>query len=51
MFKFAIRDFIKNINFAINIIKIVKINFNKLFIFIIIKSEHNNIILKIIHYL
>ena len=44
MFEFAINDFIKNINFAINEIKIVEIVFNKLFIFIITMSEHNNII-------
>ena len=44
MFKFAINDFIKNINFAINEIKNVEIVFNKLFIFIIAMSEHNNII-------
>ena len=40
IFKFIINDFIKNTNFAIN-----KIVFNKLFIFIIIMSEHNNITL------
>ena len=47
MFKFTINDFIKNINFAIDKIKIVKIVFDELFIFIIIiaMSEHNNIIL------
>ena len=44
MFKFAINDFIKKISFAINKIKIVEIIFNKLFIFIITMSEHNNII-------
>ena len=46
MFKFAINDLIKNINFAINEIKIVEIVFNELFIFviIIIMSEHNDII-------
>ena len=43
MFKFAINDFIKNINFTINEIKIVEIIFNELFIFIITMSEHNNI--------
>ena len=45
MFKFTINDFIKNINFAIDKIKIVKIVFNELFIFIIIINEYNNIIL------
>ena len=46
MFKFAINDFIKNINFAIYKIKAVKTAFNELFIFIIIiaMSEHNDII-------
>ena len=46
MFEFAINNLIKNINFAINEIKIVEIVFNELFIFIIIimMSEHNNII-------
>ena len=44
MFEFAINDFIKNINFAINKIKTVKIVFNKLFIFIITINEYNNII-------
>ena len=44
MFKFAINDFIKNINFAIDEIKVVEIVFNELFIFIITMSEHNNII-------
>ena len=44
MLDFAINDFIKNINFAINEIKIIKIAFNKLFIFIILINEHNNII-------
>ena len=43
MFEFAINDFIKNINFAINEIKIVKIAFNELFIFIIMINEYNNI--------
>ena len=41
MFKFTINDFIKNINFAINEIKIVEIAFNKLFISIITISEYN----------
>ena len=45
MFEFTINDFIKNINFAIDEIKIVKIIFNKLFIFIIAMSEYNDIIL------
>ena len=43
MFKFAISDFIKNINFAIDEIKIVEIVFNKLFIFIIAMGEYNDI--------
>ena len=43
MFEFAINDFIKNINFAINEIKIVEIAFNELFIFIITINEYNNI--------
>ena len=44
MFEFAINDFIKNINFAINKIKIIEFVFNELFIFIITMSEYNNII-------
>ena len=44
MFKFAINDFIKNINFAINEVRVVEIVFNKLFIFIITMSEYNYII-------
>ena len=44
MLKFAINDFIKNINFAIHKIKIIEIVFNKLFIFIITMSEHNDVI-------
>ena len=44
MFKFAINGFIKNINFAISKIKIIKIVFNELFIFIITINEYNNII-------
>ena len=44
MFKFVINDFIKNINFAIDEIKIVEIVFNKLFVFINTINEHNNII-------
>ena len=43
MFEFAINDFAKNINFAINKIEIVEIVFNKLFIFIIMINEHNDI--------
>ena len=35
MFKFAINDFIKNVNFVINKIKVVKFTFNELFVFII----------------
>ena len=49
MLEFTINDFIKNINFAINEIEIIEIVFNKLFIFIIIMSEHNNIIFLIIN--
>ena len=44
MFKFAINDFIKDINFAIDEVKVVEIAFNKLFIFIIAMNEYNNII-------
>ena len=43
MFEFAINDFIKSINFAIDEIKIIKIVFNKLFVFIIAMNEYNNI--------
>ena len=43
MFEFAINDFIKNINFAIDEIKIVEIVFDELFIFIIAINEYNNI--------
>ena len=43
VFEFTINDFIKNINFAINKIKIVEIVFNELFIFIIAINEYNNI--------
>ena len=43
LFEFAINDFIKNINFIINKIKIVEIVFNKLFVFIIAMNEYNNI--------
>ena len=45
MFEFMINDLIKNINFAINEIKAVKIVFNELFVFIIAMSEYNDIIL------
>ena len=46
MFEFVINDFIKNVNFAIDKIKIVEIAFDKLFIFIIIITinEYNDII-------
>ena len=44
MFKFAINDFIKNINFVIDEIKIVEIIFNELFIFVIAMNKYNNII-------
>ena len=44
MFEFAINDFIKNINFAINEIKTVEIIFNELFVFIIVINKYNNII-------
>ena len=39
-----INDFIKNINFAINEIKIVEIAFNELFIFVIAINKYDNII-------
>ena len=45
MLKFAINDFIKKINFAINKIKVAEIAFNELFIFIITINKYNNIIL------
>ena len=45
MFKFAINDFIKNINFAINEIKTIETAFDELFIFIITINEYNDIIL------
>ena len=44
MFEFTINDFIKNINFAIDEIKVVEIVFNELFIFIIMINEYNDII-------
>ena len=44
MLEFAINNFIKNINFAINKIKIIKIVFNQLFIFIITINKYNNVI-------
>ena len=44
MFKFMINDFIKNISFAINEIKIVEIAFNELFVFVIAINEYNDII-------
>ena len=44
IFEFIINDFIKNINFAINKIKIVEIIFNELFVFIIVINKYNNII-------
>ena len=44
MFKFTINDFTKNINFAIDKVKIVEIAFNKLFVFIITINKYNNII-------
>ena len=44
MFEFTISDFIKSISFAINKVKIVKIVFNELFVFIIAINEHNNIV-------
>ena len=49
MFKFAINDFIKNISFAINEIKIIEIVVNELFVFIITMNEYNNIIFLIIN--
>ena len=45
MFKFAISGFAKNINFAIDKVRVVETAFNELFIFIIAISEYNNIIL------
>ena len=45
MFEFMINDLTKNINFAIDEIKIVEIVFNELFIFVIMINEYNNIIL------
>ena len=42
--KFTINDFTKNINFAINKIKIVEIVFNELFVFIIAINKYNDII-------
>ena len=42
--EFMINGFIKNINFAINEIKIIEIVFNELFIFVIMINEHNDII-------
>ena len=45
IFEFAINDLIKSISFAINEIKVVEIVFNELFVFIIMISEYNNIIL------
>ena len=45
MLEFAINDFIKNINFAINKIKAVEVVFNELFSFIIMMNKHNNITL------
>ena len=44
MFKFAISDFVKIINFAINKVKIVEIVFNKLFVYIITINKYNDII-------
>ena len=46
MFKFAISGLIKNISFAIDKIKVIKIVFNELFIFIIIIAinKYNDII-------
>ena len=43
IFKFTINDLAKNINFAIDKIKIVEIVFDELFIFIIAINEYNNI--------
>ena len=45
IFKFMISDLIKNISLAINEIKIIEIVFNELFVFVIVMSEHNDIIL------
>ena len=44
MFEFAINDLIESTNFAINEIKIIKIVFNELFIFVITMSEYNDVI-------
>ena len=44
MFKFAINDFINNISFAIDKIKVVEIVFDELFIFITMINKHNNIV-------
>ena len=45
IFEFAINDLIKNISFVINEIKIVKIVFDKLLVFVIAINKYNNIIL------
>ena len=47
IFKFAVNDFAKNINFAINKVKTVEVVFDGLFIFVIIIAinEYNDIIL------
>ena len=44
IFKFTINGFAKNINFAIDEIKIIEIVFDELFIFIIMINEYNDII-------
>ena len=45
LFKFAISDFIKNINFAIDEIEIVEIVFNESSISVIMINEYNNFFL------
>ena len=45
MLEFTINGLIKNINFAIDEIKVVEIVFNELFVFVITINEYNNITL------
>ena len=44
MLEFAVSDLIKSTSFAIDEIRAAETAFNELFIFIIVVSEHNNII-------
>ena len=44
MLEFTINNLIKNTSFAINEIKIVKIAFNELLVFVIEINEYNNVI-------